>query len=138
MAWACSGCGSASGWSAGGSGYVRKSVVHTDLIAAIRAVHQGEVFLYPAGARLLMQAHLDKLRAGAPTASATFDGLSEREVLRLTAEGYSAQECGQRLNLSPKTVETYRQRVMEKLGLRHRSELVRYALRSGLLDGDTA
>jgi two-component system response regulator NreC len=57
----------------------------------------------------------------------------EQEVLALTAEGFSSREIGERLFISPKTVDTYRARIMEKLGLNHRSELVRFALRTGLL-----
>jgi two-component system response regulator NreC len=65
----------------------------------------------------------------------SYDGLSqrEREVLQLIAEGYTSQEVAKRLFLSPKTVETYRSRIADKLGIRHRAELVKYALRKGLL-----
>ena len=67
-----------------------------------------------------------------------FDGLTEREreVLKLVAEGYSGTEIAEQLIISPKTVDTYRERIMQKLGLRHRYELVRYALRKGMLKAE--
>ena len=116
---------------AGGSGYVLKRSADTELMEAIRAVHRGEAYLYPSATRLLLQAYRTGDRPQAPAGGK----LSEREeeVLRLTAEGYSNSEIGKQLYLSPKTVDTYRQRIMEKLGLHHRAELVRYALDTGLL-----
>jgi two-component system response regulator NreC len=119
---------------AGGSGYVLKTGADSDLIEAIRVVHRDQVFLYPSAAKLLLGKYLERGEAG----DAAYDGLTprEREVLRLTAQGYTGQEIAERLVLSPKTVDTYRQRVMEKLNLHHRSELVKYALRKGLLQAD--
>ncbi len=116
---------------AGGAGYVQKSGADTDLLDAIRTVARGDVFLYPGATRLLLSDYLGREGDGRDRGR----GLSERErqVLALTAEGYSAQEVGERLILSPKTVETYRERAMQKLGLRRRADLVHYALRSGLL-----
>jgi two-component system response regulator NreC len=116
---------------AGGSGYVLKRSADTELLAAIRAVHRGEAFLYPSGMAMLLRAYRRGDRPQPPAGGQ----LSEREaeVLRLTAEGYSNSEIGQQLSLSAKTVDTYRQRITEKLGLHHRAELVRYALDSGLL-----
>src|SRR3954471_20606469 len=116
---------------AGGSGYVQKSQADTDLLDAIRTVARGDAFLYPGATRLLLADYLGREGEGRDRSR----GLSERErqVLALTAEGYSAQEIGERLILSPKTVETYRERAMQKLGLRRRADLVHYALRSGLL-----
>jgi DNA-binding NarL/FixJ family response regulator len=120
---------------AGGSGYVLKTGADSDLIEAIRVVSRDEVFLYPSAAKLLLSKYLERTEADE---AAAYDGLTprEREVLRLTAEGYTAQEIAERLVISPKTVDTYRQRVMEKLNLHHRSELVKYALRKGLLQPD--
>jgi two-component system, NarL family, response regulator NreC len=116
---------------AGGSGYVLKRSADTELMEAIRTVQRGEAYLYPSATRLLLQAYQHGDRAAPPAGGK----LSEREeeVLRLTAEGYSNTEIGAQLYLSPKTVDTYRQRIMEKLGLHHRAELVRYALETGLL-----
>jgi two-component system response regulator NreC len=121
---------------AGGSGYVLKTGADSELIEAIRVVHRDQVYLYPSAAKLLLGKYLERGDA----AETAYDGLTprEREVLRLTAEGYTGQEIAEQLVLSPKTVDTYRQRVMEKLNLHHRSELVKYALRKGLLQPDDA
>lgn len=119
---------------AGGSGYVRKSSLHTDLVEAIRTVARGEVFIDQAAARTLLQGYLDRAKTGEVQDPAQLLSDREREVLRLTAAGYTAQEIADQLFLSPKTVETYRHRVMQKLGFSRRSELVRFALRIGLLD----
>jgi DNA-binding NarL/FixJ family response regulator len=120
---------------AGGSGYVTKDRADRELIEAVRMVAKGEVFLYPAGARLLVKG----FRGGAGKPEENLDALScrEREVLLRTAQGFSATEIGDELHISSKTVDTYRQRAMEKLGLSHRSELVRFALRTGLLTPET-
>src|SRR6266542_1873570 len=118
---------------AGGSGYVLKSQADTDLLDAIRAVHRGEVFLDPPAQKMLLEDYLDRVKAGKEIDSYQTLSEREREVLKLTAEGYTAQEIADRLVLSPKTVDTYRQRVMDKLNLHHRAELVKYALRKGLL-----
>ena len=116
----------------GGSGYVLKQGVDSDLFEAIRTVMAGNVFLYPSATRLLLSRFLEGNNAQEIDA---YDKLSEREreVLKLTAEGYSSQEIADQLFLSTKTIETYRSRLMQKLNLHHRSEVVRYALRKGLL-----
>lgn len=117
---------------AGGSGYVRKTRADEDLTQAIRTVARDEVFLYPSATKILLQGY-KTVEAGGE--KSPLERLSERErdVLALTAEGFSSSEIGERLFISPKTVDTYRSRIMEKLELRHRSELVRFALRTGLL-----
>lgn len=117
---------------AGGSGYVLKASADTELMEAIRTVHRGQAFLYPSATALLLEDYRERT-LDAP--SDGFDTLSEREreVLILTAGGYTNQEIADKLIISAKTVDTYRSRIMEKLGLRHRSELVRFALRHGLL-----
>ncbi len=117
---------------AGGSGYVTKTSADMDLIQAIRTVARDEVFLYPSATRLLLRRYK---QAGEDRKESPLALLSEREreVLAQTAEGYSSAEIGKRLFISPKTVDTYRSRIMEKLKLNHRSELVRFALRTGLL-----
>lgn len=117
---------------AGGSGYVKKTSADTDLTTAIRTVARDEVFLYPNAAKLLLQGFRVK------TEEHEDDPLEkltnrEREVLAMTAEGFSSSEIGAKLFISPKTVDTYRSRIMEKLKLNHRSELVRFALNTGLL-----
>ncbi len=115
---------------AGGSGFVTKTRADDDLVHAIRQVARGEVFLYPTAMKLLLQRYRHQDSAPDP-----LEPLSqrEREVLALTAEGYSSSEIGERLFISPKTVDTYRSRITQKLGLKHRSELVRFALQTGLL-----
>ena len=120
---------------AGGAGYVLKQAADTELIQAIRTVHRGEAFLYPAAANLLIEDYRRRVSASEDE----FDGLSEREreVLKLTAEGFSSQEIADKLIISAKTVDTYRQRIMDKLDIHHRSELIRYALRKGLLTAPT-
>ena len=117
---------------AGASGYVTKTSADRDLVKAIRVVATGEVFLYPHAAKLLLQRY--KV-AGSSGGGDPMQRLTqrEREVLSLTAAGYSSTEIGERLFISPKTVDTYRSRIMHKLELNHRSELVRFALETGLL-----
>ena len=116
---------------AGAHGYLTKTSADTDLIEAIRVVHRGEVFLPPRAATLLLR----RYRSEENQDQAGLNDLSsrEQEVLALTAEGFSSREIGQKLFTSHKTVDTYRSRIMEKLQLNHRSELVRFALRVGLL-----
>jgi two-component system response regulator NreC len=120
---------------AGGSGYVHKRSADEELIEAIRTVARGDVFLYPNAAKLLLQGFRGK---GVRDADDPLRRLTEREleVLGYTAEGFSSAEIGRKLYISPKTVDTYRSRIMEKLGLHHRSELVRFALQQGLLKAD--
>jgi two-component system response regulator NreC len=118
---------------AGGSGYVRKSSAHTDLLDAIRTVAKGEVFLDPAATKTLLRGYLGRVSSGEELDLGEVLSEREREVVKLTAEGYTAQQAADILSLSPKTVETYRHRAMQKLGLANRAELVHYALRAGLL-----
>jgi two-component system response regulator NreC len=116
---------------AGSDGYVPKSSAHVDLIHAIRTVHNGQRFLHPDAATKVVDVLLDKQEE-----SKLVGHLSEREreVLRLTAMGFTSREIGEQLALSPKTVDTYRERVMIKLNLEHRTDIIRFALRAGLLD----
>jgi len=115
----------------GASGYLTKTSADQDLIEAIRVVARGEVFLPPRATKLLLQQY----KAAETEEEAGLHDLSarEQEVLALTAEGFSSREIGGKLFISPKTVDTYRSRIMKKLKLNHRSELVRFALRVGLL-----
>ena len=117
---------------AGGSGYVKKTSADTDLTTAIRTVARDEVFLYPNAAKLLLQGFRVKTeeKENDPLEKLT---VRERDVMAMTAEGFSSSEIGTKLFISPKTVDTYRSRIMEKLKLNHRSELVRFALNTGLL-----
>ena len=115
---------------AGSDGYVPKSSAHTSLLEAIRTVHAGERFLHPKAASVLIEELTDS-RNDAELLEILSD--RERDVLKLTAMGYTSREIGDQLALSPKTVDTYRQRVMDKLNLQHRAALVQFALRAGLL-----
>ncbi|MCB0112471.1 MAG: response regulator transcription factor [Caldilineaceae bacterium] len=116
---------------AGCDGYVPKSSTHTSLLQAIRTVLGGERYLHPTAATALIGALKDD-----ESETAKFAALSEREqdVLRFTAQGFTSREIGEKLIISSKTVETYRQRAMEKLHLEHRSDLIKFAVRAGLLD----
>jgi two-component system response regulator NreC len=116
---------------AGASGYLTKTSADNDLIEAIKVVARGEVYLPPKATTLLLQRY--KATESDDTAGLHDLSTREQEVLALTAEGYSSREIGKKLFISPKTVDTYRSRIMDKLGLNHRSELVRFALRVGLL-----
>lgn len=118
----------------GGSGYVLKSAADTELIEAIRRIHAGKAYLYPDAAQVLLE-HYQRDR-GEQEAADSLDLLSsrERQVLELTARGYSNREIGVQLHISPKTVDTYRQRLMDKLDLHHRVDLLQYALRKGLIE----
>jgi two-component system response regulator NreC len=117
---------------AGGSGYVQKTKADEDLLDAIRVVARDEVFLYPSATKLLLKGYRTvEEHGGANPLHELSD--REREVMTLTAEGYSSSEIGKKLFLSSKTVDTYRARLMQKLGLTHRSELIRLALETGVL-----
>jgi two-component system response regulator NreC len=111
----------------GVAGYVLKRSADRDLLEAIRAVARGDAYLTPAAVRLLLSTQ--RPEAEPPALSSR-----EREVLRFTVRGFSNLEIAERLFVSPKTVDTYRSRVMTKLDLHRRSELVEYALHHGLLE----
>ncbi len=115
----------------GAVGYVLKKAADAELISAIRAVLRGEMYVHPSMTRALLEQMLPKAEA-APDA---WESLSEREreVLRLVALGHTSAEIAAQLHLSDKTVETYRARGMEKLGLPNRAALVRFALKKGIL-----
>jgi DNA-binding NarL/FixJ family response regulator len=118
---------------AGAVGYLVKSAAHQELVNAVRAVAYGEVYVRPSAAQVL--AKRMRMTNGAATDTARFERLTvrERDVLRLVAQGYTAPDIGERLSISPKTVDTYKQRINEKVGLSTRPEYVRFALRLGLL-----
>lgn len=118
---------------AGAAGYVLKSTVDTELLDAIRTVANGGAFLYPSATRLLLEDYLNQLNQ--MPAQDAYEQLSEREreVLKLLALGYTAAQAADKLAISPKTVETYRTRIMQKLNLHSRVDLVQYALARGLL-----
>src|SRR5438045_2596267 len=119
---------------AGASGYLVKSAADRELVDAVRAVAHGDVYMQPSATRALARGiqrkseHADEREK--------YEKLTERErdVLRYVAGGFSAPEIGEKLFISPKTVDTYKQRINEKLGLSHRSDYVDFALKLGLLN----
>jgi len=120
---------------AGASGYVPKKAADTELIAAIRAVNRGEVFIYSSFAKTMVTRMLHGKSSYQEEAIDRYERLSrrEQEVLKAVAQGYTNQQVANQLYLSVKTVETYKARIMEKLNLHSRAELVRFALQRGLL-----
>ena len=118
---------------AGAAGYVLKSTVDSELVGAIRAVAEGGAFLHPPGVDVLVEDYMAHQEADVEPPPRGQLSNRELQVLRYTALGYTANETAEMLALSPKSVETYRTRLMQKLDLHGRADLVRYALRNGLL-----
>ncbi|MCL4535331.1 MAG: response regulator transcription factor [Bacteroidetes bacterium] len=118
---------------AGASGYFVKGGSANELLSAVRAVSQGNVYLYPSMAKKLLSDYLE--RVGNEHDQEQHDGLTdrEREVLTLIAEGHSNQEIADVLKLGVSTVQSHRARIMAKLGLHSRTELVKYAIRRGFI-----
>jgi len=118
---------------AGASGYVLKSSADRDLVEACRATMRGEPFLYPKAARALIREHLEGARTGAAIRD---DPLTPREseIVKLVAEGHTSREIAEALVISEKTVERHRANILDKLGMRDRVELTRYAIRTGLAE----
>lgn len=122
----------------GALGYVLKGASSAELIDALRVVSRGEIYLSPAMASLLVRdfVHGRRPQAGGDEASPAVLSAREREVLQRLAEGQTNAEIAARLVISASTVQTHRTRILEKLGLRTRSDLVKYALRHGLIQID--
>ncbi len=118
---------------AGAVGYVLKGADVDDLLRAIRTVHAGEVFVHPQMTTKLVGDYLSRLRSGEGQDEYAKLSAREREVLPLLADGRSNDDISAILSISPYTVQTYRQRVMQKLNLHSRSELLKYALRRGII-----
>ena len=118
---------------AGVVGYVPKRALGLELVSAIRAVHQGDSYLYPSAAAAVIRDYLK----GA--VKEPYDRLTarEREILTLIAEGHTSREIADKLFISLKTVLGHRTKIMEKLDLHNRSELIKYAIRKGLISTDT-
>ena len=116
----------------GALGYVLKEASDTELVEAVRTVAGGRRYMSPSLVGRALDRYAERARHSAP---APHEALSsrEREVLQLVAEGHSAGEIGQRLHLSARTVETHRASLMRKLGLRTRTDLIRYAFRHGIV-----
>jgi DNA-binding NarL/FixJ family response regulator len=118
---------------AGASGYVLKSEANRDLIEACRAAMRGEPFVYPAAASALVRDYLERAAAGEEVPE---DPLTPREVqvIQLIAEGQTSDQIAEALIISPKTVERHRANILERLGMRNRVDLTRYAIRRGLVE----
>lgn len=119
---------------AGGSGYVLKKAADTELIDAIHQVMEGGAFLRPSVTKALVKDYLERVEQGEARDSYGTLTEREREILKLIAEGHTNPEIAKLLVISVRTVETHRAHIMDKLGIHQRSELVKYALRKGLLD----
>ena len=119
---------------AGASGYVLKSAADRDLVAACRATMRGEPFLYPAAVTALVRDFLTRARVGDDAARA--DPLTPRElqVVKLIAEAYTSDRIALELGITRRTVDRHRENILEKLGMRDRVELTRYAIRRGLVE----
>jgi len=117
----------------GASGYVLKSAVDRDLVEACRAAMRGEPFLYPGGVRALMRDYVERARAGEVGRGEVLTP-REEEIVKLVAEAHTNEEIGEMLFISKKTVERHRANILEKLGMRDRVELTRYAIRRGLVE----
>lgn len=118
---------------AGASGYVLKTAANADFVEACRATMRGEPFLYPSATVALIRDYLERARRGEETPT---DPLTPREldVLKLIAEGHTSEEIAAMLFISKKTVDRHRANILEKLGMRNRVELTRYAIRRGLVE----
>jgi len=118
---------------AGASGYVPKRAAPEELLSAIRIAASGEVYLYPSLAKLLVKDYITQGQLDEENTA--LDGLTERqqEVLAMLAEGATNAEIAEKLHISPKTVASHRENIMQKLNLHSRTELVKYAIRKGLI-----
>lgn len=119
---------------AGASGYILKSAPHEELLTAIRQIAAGNAYLHPSATKRLMGDYLDKVKKG--EFAGAYESLSdrEREILAKVAQGYSNKEIAEQLIISVKTVESHKSNLMEKLDLRTRPDLVRFAVKKGLLN----
>ncbi|GGO09510.1 DNA-binding response regulator [Microbispora rosea subsp. aerata] len=118
---------------AGASGYVLKSVADQDLLEACRAAMRGEPFLYPGAVTALIRDYLQRARQGERVPDSILTP-REEEIVKLIAEGHSTKEIAETLFISVKTVDRHRANILQKLGMRDRLELTRYAIRAGLVE----
>jgi two-component system response regulator NreC len=121
---------------AGANGYLVKETAFQDLISAIRAVYRDEAFMSPSISKKVINRYTQRVRE---TNNTTGDILTtrEREILQLIAEGSSSKKIAEALFISPKTVETHRTHIMDKLNIHNRTNLVKYAIRTGIVDIDS-
>ncbi|MGI5493170.1 response regulator [Microtetraspora malaysiensis] len=118
---------------AGASGYVLKSVADRDLLEACRAAMRGEPFLYPGAVAALIRDYLQRDRQGEAVPDSILTP-REEEIVKLIAEGHSSKEIAETLVISVKTVDRHRANILQKLGMRDRLELTKYAIRAGLVE----
>jgi two-component system, NarL family, response regulator NreC len=119
---------------AGASGYILKSAPHEELLNAIQLIYTGNAYLTPAATKRLMNEYLVKMQQEGFTSSYEILSEREKEILVWIARGYSNKDIAEQLVISVKTVETHKSNLMDKIGLRSRPDIVRYALQKGLLD----
>jgi len=119
---------------AGASGYMLKEAADTELISAIRVVSSGRFYLSTSAQSMMVSDYLQRVHTGEERDSYSALTEREREILKLVAEGYTNNQIGEQLFISPKTVDTHRTHIMDKLNLHSRAELVKYAMRRGLLE----
>ncbi|TJY41132.1 response regulator transcription factor [Cohnella pontilimi] len=119
---------------AGASGYILKSAPHDELLTAIRHISSGNAYLHPTATKRLMSDYLEKMKSGEH--AGTYESLSDREkeILAKVAQGYSNKEIAEQLIISVKTVESHKSNLMEKLDLKTRPDLVKFAMKKGLLN----
>ncbi|MEH7383680.1 response regulator transcription factor [Bacillus sp. JJ1533] len=118
---------------AGASGYILKNAPHEDLLGAIESVSSGNAYLTPSATKVLMSGYLDRVKNGDNSDSFALLSEREKEVLEWIAKGYANKDIAEHLVISVKTVESHKSNLMEKLGLKTRPELVKYAMKKGLL-----
>ncbi len=118
---------------AGTSGYVPKRALSAELVSAVRAVHKGDSFLYPSAAAALIEDYLRQ------SEEEPYDRLTgrEREILKLVAEGHTSLKIAEMLFISLRTVQGHRTKIMQKLDIHNRTELIKYAMHKGLVSIDT-
>jgi len=121
---------------AGAAGYILKKAASEELINAVRAVAKGEAFFYPSLARKLLDNYLEHSGSATSVGPPGYEELSdrEREIMFLIVRGLSNQEVAEKLVISPSTVQTHRTHILQKLGLETTIDLVRYAIRYGLIE----
>lgn len=118
---------------AGAHGFLVKDAASTELVAAVRAVHHGGVFLHPPMAKRLVEEYLQRIAGGEERAAHAMLTPRERQILALIGAGHTNQEIAEQLSLSVNTVQAHRSHIIDKLNLHSRADLMRYAVRVGLL-----
>ncbi len=118
---------------AGASGYIIKRAAGDELVSAIYAVHHGEAFLHPSVAKVVVEDYVRRLRSGQGVGVQDVLTDREREILQLIAEGYTNREIADLLHVSIKTVQNHRSKIMDKLDLHDRGELIKYAIQQGII-----